>query len=293
MDQTNLRERITDQFSYRSERADIWRLFDLLLDTDAFLNLGYSKWYQSHVVGSSQRRLVTEVGSRVASYLPATDGVRLLDVGCGRGGPAIHLADRFGFRVTGVDLVPYNIERATENAHGQHVETEFVVGDATQLPFRTDSFTACTAIDALVYLPDRHRVFAAVADVLEPEGVFVLSDLVMQPNVSEKERMAVDSYADAWDMPSLGTVQQYKAALDDAGFALKAVEDITGHSVGRFRKWTTLSVQLLRSPIWSVVERLLRAYDLDPAAITEQVREAHHALPFLKHIMLVAKMKGS
>ncbi|MFC6764216.1 class I SAM-dependent methyltransferase [Natrinema soli] len=93
--------------------------------------VGYSEWYQPHVVGSSQRRLVMEVGSGIASHLSATDGVRLLDVGCGRGGPASHLADRFGFRVTGLDLVPYNLERATENAREKHVETEFVVGDAT------------------------------------------------------------------------------------------------------------------------------------------------------------------
>ncbi|WP_311173242.1 SAM-dependent methyltransferase [Halobellus ordinarius] len=111
MDKNPLRKRVTDQFSYRGERAGIWRAFDLLLDTDEFLNLGYSEWYQPHVVGSSQRRLVGEVGSRVASYLPATDGIRFLGVGCGRGGPAIHLADRFGFSVTGLDLVPYNIER--------------------------------------------------------------------------------------------------------------------------------------------------------------------------------------
>ena len=180
MNQSPLRERITEQFSYRGERADIWRAFDLLFDTDAFLNLGYSEWYQPHIVGSSQRRLVTKVGSRIASHLSARDDVQLLDAGCGRGGPALHLADQFGFHVTGVDLVPYNIRKAIENARGTHFETEFVVGDATQLPFRTDSFTACTAIDALVYLPDRKRVFATVADILEPEGSLVVSDLVMQ-----------------------------------------------------------------------------------------------------------------
>ncbi|QIO24900.1 class I SAM-dependent methyltransferase [Haloarcula sp. JP-L23] len=289
MDQSPLHERITDQFSYRGERADIWRAFDLLLDTDEFLNLGYSEWYQPHIVGSSQRRLVTEVGSRIASHLPATDGVPLLDVGCGRGGPAIHLADRFGFSVTGLDLVPYNIEQATENAREKRVEAEFVIGDATQLPFSTDSFAACTAIDALVYLPDRDSVFAAVADVLEPGGALVLSDLVMQSDVSETERGYVDSFADAWDMPSVGTVEQYNAALDEASFELKTVEDITGHSVGRFRRWTTLYLQLLRSPLRSLVERLLRAYDLDPSGVTEQVRAGHHALPFLQHVVLVAK----
>lgn len=289
MDQSPLHERITDQFSYRGGRADIWRAFGLLLDTDEFLNLGYSEWYQPHIVGSSQRRLVTEVGSRIASHLPATDGVPLLDVGCGRGGPAIHLADRFGFSVTGLDLVPYNIERATENARKKRVEAEFVVGDATQPPFSTDSFAACTAIDALVYLPDRDRVFTVIADILEPEGILVLSDLVMQSDVSETERGYVNSFADTWDMPSIGTVEQYNAALNDASFELKTVEDITGHSVGRFRMWTTLYLQLLKSPIRSPVERLLRAYDLDPSAISEQVRAGHHALPFLQHVILVAK----
>ena len=289
MDRSTLRDRITDQFSYRGERADIWRAFDLLLDTDEFLNLGYSEWYQPHILGSSQRRLVTEVGSRVASRLPATVGVRLLDVGCGRGGPAHHFADRFGFHVTGVDLVPYNIERATENARETRVEAEFVVGDATQLPFSTDSFAACTAIDALVYLPDRDRVFTAIADVLEPEGVLGLSDLVMQSDVTETQRGYVDSFADAWDMPSLGTVEQYNAALDDASFERKTVEDITGHSVGRFRKWTTLYLKLLTSPLRSLVERLLRAFNLDPSVITKQVKNAHRALPFLQHVILVAK----
>ena len=292
MDQNSLRERIIDQFSYRGKRADIWRAFDLLLETDEFLNLGYSEWYQPHVFGSSQRRLVTEVGSRIESYPPGTDGVRLLDIGCGRGGPAIHLTNRFGSRVTGLDLVPYNIERATENARGKQAETEFVVGDATKLPFATDSFTACTAIDALVYLPDRNSVFAGVADVLEPKGVFVVSDLVMRSDVSETERRVVDSFADAWYMPSIGTVEQYKAALDDSNLELETVENITGHSVGRFRKWTSLYLQLLRSPTRSLLERLYRAYDLDPTGITEQVKAAHRALPFLQHVVLVAKAEA-
>jgi ubiquinone/menaquinone biosynthesis C-methylase UbiE len=291
MDQSTLRHRITDQFSYRGERADIWRAFDLLFDTDEFLNLGYSEWYQPHIAGSSQRRLVTEVGSRVASHLPTTDGVRLLDVGCGRGGPVLHLADQFGFNVTGVDLVPYNIQMATENARGKHLDSEFIIGDATQLPFTRDSFTACTAIDALVYLPERNRVFATVADTLEPEGVLVVSDLVMRSDVTETERRLVDSFADAWDMPSLGTVEGYNAALDETSFELKAVEDITKHSVGRFQKWTTLYLQLLTSPLRALIERLLGAYDLDPAAITEQVRKAHHALPFLRHVIFVAELE--
>jgi MPBQ/MSBQ methyltransferase len=292
MDQNRLRDRIIDQFSYRGERADIWRVFDLLLDTDEFLNLGYSEWYQSHVVGSSQRRLVTEIGSKLASHLPATDGVRLLDVGCGRGGPAIHLADRFGFHVTGLDLVPYNVKRATENVREKPLTTEFVVGDATNLPFATESFAACTAIDALVYLPSRKAVFDTVADVLESKGIIVFSDLVMRSDVSGTQRGLVTSFADAWDMPPVGSVEQYKRALDDTALELSEIDDITRHSVGRFRKWTTLFRWLVSSPMGFLIERLLRVYGLDPSTIINQVDHAHNALPYLQHVILVARKES-
>lgn len=294
MDDRRLRERIAEQFSYRGERADVWRLFDLLLATDEFLNLGYSERYRPHVLASSQRRLVTEVGATVASHLPATDGARLLDVGCGRGGPAIHLADRFGFRVTGVDLVPYNVARATANARerGPTTTTDFAVGDATALPFAPDSFAACTAIDALVYLPDRAAVFDAVADVLESGGVFALSDLVARPDVDARDRELVDAFADAWDMPPPGSVDAYERAIDEASLELVAVEDLTRHSVGKFRRWTTPFRWLIASPLGALVERLLRARGLDPATVLDQIERAHRALPSLRHVILVARKAG-
>ena len=117
------------------------------------------------------------------------------------------------------------------------------------------------------------------------------SDLMRRADVSEAEGALVDSFADAWDMPSLGTVGGYEAALGGAGLELEAVEDVTEHSVGRFRKWTALYLALLGSPLGALVERLLEAYGLDPAAITEQVTRAHRALPFLRHVIFVAKRR--
>lgn len=292
MDPDHLRGRITDQFSYRGERADIWRAFDLLLDTDEFLNLGYSEWYQPHAFGSSQRRLVTRVGETLAAHLPATAGVCLLDVGCGRGGPAVHLADRFGFHVAGIDLVPYNVAQARENAGERGADAGFVVGDATQLPFAPASFGACTAVDALVYLPDRETVFGEIASVLEPEGVVVLSDLFVRPDASEQDRRRVASFADAWDMPPPGTVEGYGRALDGAGLSVSVARDITSHSVGRFRTWTTLFLRLVASPAGPLVERLLERFGLDAPTVVDQVRRAHRALPSLRHAVLVAE-KGS
>lgn len=289
MGSDQLQGRIADQFSYRGERSDIWRLFELLLETDAFLNLGYSEWYQPHVAGSPQRRLATEVGERLVAHRPATDGGRLLDVGCGRGGPAIHLADRFGFPVVGIDLVTYNVARARENVAERGADAEFVVGDATRLPFAADSFAACTAIDALVYLPDRPAVFAEIGDALEPGGVVVLSELVRRPGADERGREQVTRFAEAWDMPLPGTVPDYQRALADAGLELVSVDDITPHSVGRFRTWTTLFRWLQAGPAGRLVHWLLERRELDPATVVDQIRRAHEALPALGHVIFVAR----
>jgi MPBQ/MSBQ methyltransferase len=288
MSDDHLRDRITDQFSYRGSRADIWRVFDLLLDTDAFLNLGYSEWYQPHVGAASQRRLVSLLGQRLAAYCSRTQDVRLLDVGCGRGGPTVHLAERFGFRTAGVDLVPYNVTRARENAAERGVDASFVVGDATSLPFAPASIPAVVAVDAFVYLPDRAAVFAEIADVLQSDGVVVFSDLLARADLADDDRRAVSTFADAWDMPDPGTQADYERALAAAGLDVVDVEDISAHSVGQFRKWTGLFGRLHGSPLGPSIDRLLARYDLDPQSITDQVRLANAALPSLRHLLFVA-----
>lgn len=287
-----LRERIASQFSYADGRSDVWRVFDRLLDTGAFLNLGYSPRYLPHVVGSPQRRLADVVGRRLATHLPRTAGVTLLDVGCGRGGPAVHLADRFGFDVTGVDLVGYNVARARENAAARGVDAEFVVGDATRLPFEDGSMAACTAVDALVYLPERERAFAALADVLEPGGVVVLSDLLVEPGPDDADGRRVDRFADAWDMPAPGSVAAYQRGLDAAGFDVVETADLTAHSVGRFRTWTTAFLGVYDGGLEGVVDRLLTRRGLDPDAVVDQIRSAHAALPSLEHGLFVARRQG-
>jgi SAM-dependent methyltransferase len=278
------RERVGDHFAARSERADIWRAFDLVLETDAYLNLGYSRWYQPHPLGSSQRRLVATVGRQLTESGPPGRG--LLDLGDGRGGPATQFASRFGFGVTGVDLVPANARRASEQANEADADASFVVGDATALPFEAESFPACAAVDALVYVPNRRAAFREVAEVLEPGGVVVVSDLVRLPAA---DRATVDAFADAWDMPPLDTAAAYQQWVADAALQLEGIHDISAHSVGRFRRWTTPFLWLVDGPVGTLVERSLARFGLDPAVVLEQVRLAHRALPALRHILLKAR----
>ena len=57
---------------------------------------------------------------------------RALDMGCGTGRDAVHLAQR-GWTVTGVDAVPRALEAARRRASGAGVTVDWVQGDVTRL----------------------------------------------------------------------------------------------------------------------------------------------------------------
>ena len=61
----------------------------------------------------------------------------ILDIGCGTGRHAIELARR-GYRVTGVDLSPSQLERARTKAAAAGVAVNFQQADARALPFEND-----------------------------------------------------------------------------------------------------------------------------------------------------------
>ncbi|TKA02924.1 class I SAM-dependent methyltransferase [Actinacidiphila oryziradicis] len=63
----------------------------------------------------------------------------LLDIGCGPGDNAIHLAG-LGYRVTGVDFAPSAIAKANSRAAQQGVTATFAVADATELAGFDDDF---------------------------------------------------------------------------------------------------------------------------------------------------------
>mgnify|MGYP000548431449 CR=1 FL=1 len=283
-------DRLRTQFgdSGAGESRAIWDAFDLLLDTERFLNLGYSPWYLPHAVGSSQRRMAIQLGRRLGHRLGYTAGVSLLDVGCGRGGPSIDLVRNFGFDVTGVDLVGHNVGLARENAAEAGVDATFLGGSATRLPIATDSVQACVVVDAGPYVGDKRALFSELARVLEPGGVVAISDLL---RVESADSAAVERFTDAWDMGPLATLDRYREVVGDCRFAARRYEDVTPHSVSRFGFWAELFLALERTPLGTVAERLLDRAGVDLDAVTGQIEATRPALSDLRHYVVTARLE--
>jgi len=289
-DGADLRRRVVEQFSDAGERSSVWRGFDRVLPTREYLNVGYSPWYLPTVVGDSQARLVRVLADGLAARLGDPADARLLDVGCGRGGPARQFAGR-GFDVVGLDLVPYNVALASENVDSPDAP-DVLVGDATALPLAAGAFDACVAVDALVYLPDGRAAFEEAARVLAPGGWFATADLLGRPDAGAAADQALSSFADAWDMASIVPADTYRECLREVGFTVEWVEDVTGNSTARFRKWSRAFLALADGPTGGAFRRLLARWGLDPDVAVAQVRAAHRALPHLRHEVVYARLSG-
>lgn len=95
----------------------------------------------------------------------------VLDIGCGPGDNAIHLAKQ-GHRVTGLDVAPTAVEKARARATEQGATVTFAVSNATELDGYENQFDTVTS--SLVFHcfgGDQRRAYAdAVGRVLRPGG---------------------------------------------------------------------------------------------------------------------------
>ncbi|HTW79944.1 MAG TPA: class I SAM-dependent methyltransferase [Terracidiphilus sp.] len=106
---------------------------------------------------------------------------RVLDLGCGIGGPARYLAGAFGCRVTGVDLSPGFIDAAVYLTArcGLTDRVTFLNGDALHLPFGDGAFDTVFLQHVAMNIEGRPALYAEVRRILAPGGRFVTYDIVL------------------------------------------------------------------------------------------------------------------
>lgn len=98
---------------------------------------------------------------------------RVLDVGVGTGLLALPLVER-GLHVDGVDLSAAMLRRATAKALPR-TRVGLTVADATQLPFRRDTFDGAFMRHVLHLVPGWQLVLAEAVRVVRPGGTLVVS----------------------------------------------------------------------------------------------------------------------
>ncbi len=115
-----------------------------------------------------------EMVDEIATLLGTTSRHRVLDLGCGVGGPGRRLATLRGCRVVGIDLAPRVVEVARQLTHTPNMC--FMTASALALPFPDAVFDQVWSLGVVAHIRDRGGMAFELERVLVPGGVVCFTE---------------------------------------------------------------------------------------------------------------------
>lgn len=160
---------------------------------------------------------------------------KVLDIGCGIGGAARHIANTTGATVTGVDLTPDYIDTAVALSElvGMQQTTRFQTGSALDIPVPDDSYDLATMFHVGMNISNKQLLFKEAARVLTSGATFALFD-VMQ--LKDGELTFPLPWAEKAEWSVVETPETYIQAASAAGFEVNATRTRADFAISYFEK---------------------------------------------------------
>ncbi len=236
--------------SYRNVAAHYeiqdW-LYGLFLDSDMHYSCAYFDSPERTLEQAQQRKC-----ELLAKKLCLQPGMKVLDIGCGWGGLARHLAGHAGVSVTGITVSPQQLaeaQRRTQAAGLAH-RVRFELADYRQHQGRYDRIVSVGMFEH-VGRPNYRRFFKRLDAMLEADGVAVLHTI---------GRMGSKGFTNPW-------IQRY---IFPGGY-IPALSEISNamESVPLF----TTDIEVLREHYALTLEHWLERYTAHRDTIRERLGE--------------------
>jgi sterol 24-C-methyltransferase len=189
----------------------------------------FSRFYK----GESFNASVARHEHFLSAKMNIKPGMRVLDVGCGVGGPAREIAMFSDANVVGINNNEFQLGRARKYTKkmGLEGQVSFHKGDFMKLveQFGENSFDAVYAIEATVHAPSFEGVYGEIFKILKPGGVFGVYEWCMTDawDPSNPEHKALAHEIEIGNgIPEMRPLRLAREALKNVGFDVEYAEDL-------------------------------------------------------------------
>jgi ubiquinone/menaquinone biosynthesis C-methylase UbiE len=181
--------------------------------------------------------VTTEESNAIPEMLGLRSDSFVLEVGCGSGGYALHLGEKVGCRLIGLDVNEQGVRNANQLAvaRGLASQVRFEQCDASKkLPFDDSTFDAVFSNDVLCHLPGRADVLVEMFRVLKPGRRIVFSDALVVGGMVSNEEIATRSSIGFYVYSPPG---ENERLLERAKFRHIRVKDTTDSAAQIAKQW--------------------------------------------------------
>ncbi|MBA7630724.1 2-methoxy-6-polyprenyl-1,4-benzoquinol methylase [subsurface metagenome] len=145
---------------------------------------------------------------RLFNYIDLDKVEKVLEIGCGIGTLSAYLADKYKWKVTGIDLDPEQIEK-TKEYHRESEYLKFIESDAIKLPFENNEFNMVLSFDVLHHIPNRDKALDEINRVLKSDGFHILVDFAF-PRLFGKFSISLDDIINQMERNNFKIIYQKK-----------------------------------------------------------------------------------
>lgn len=218
--------------------------------------------------------------ARHEHYLAANMGIqpsfKVLDIGCGVGGPAREIGHFTGAHITGLNNNDYQISRARRYAHtfGLENRSDFVKGDFMNMPLEDATYDACYAIEATVHASTLEGVYGEAYRILKPGGVFGCYEWVMTDkyDATNPEHLRIVRGLEVGNgVAKMMTRKDCLQALETVGFTVEKHQDM-GETEDKIKWYYPLEGDIRQANAFWDYLTVLRTTTAGRAATTYMVR---------------------
>lgn len=216
--------------SHSSESLDDWYTTDQILKWERY----YGKHFQSPGGESATRDLLLRLGLQA--------GEKVLEIGCGQGGPAMYMARYYGVHVHGIEFSQNMFNLGTERLAVEEAcvkqRVHYELADATTVQLKKDFYDVIYSKDAILHIKDKTKLYKNCKGAVCPGGRLFITDWC-RGDKQLSQSFTDFFYKSAYNIETISSNVQH---MEAAGFKDVKAEDLTQemiknieHSLQQFR----------------------------------------------------------